>query len=65
MENEEVNVKMKIDGKEIKVQGPAKWLMEEDPDKLTITFMIGGNKLDKVELVFEPLNYIDEKTVNN
>jgi len=64
----EIFAKMFINDKEMNVHNPIKIEFNEAEDSMTITFMIGKSKLDKVKLVFEEMEYVDgeeEKTTDN
>jgi len=60
-EVDDIKVSMRINGKEVNIHNPPKYYYDNDAETMKITFMIGKTKLDKVELLFEKINYVDGK----
>ncbi len=56
---------MKINGKDVYVHNPVKHNIDDNSDTITVSFMIGKTKLDKVELVFKEKHYVDGKEVTD
>ena len=65
MEDDNIHVEMRIGGKEVITHNPIKYDFDEDAGILKVSFMIGKNKLDKVELVFKKNEYVNEETTDN
>jgi len=62
----DITVEMFINNKVISVKNPIQFEFNDTEDTLTVSFMIGTKKLDKVKLIFKELTYIDgEEIIDN